>query len=203
MLREIFTSCPTPTSVELAPITGIICSPFWEFLLATSLSISCIVALASTLVRSSTTWSFNVIFPESWSTSIPSFAPLVILHLLLVPLVAITVVLFWAVFVTLPLSSNRFVAAGWYVTSNLSTFVLSTGVIVTSPLSAEVTVGAFGFTLIVTSISSVCPLSYVTLIFLFTFPATDVVGGVAVIPFESATNSSLVICAFSPNSDLV
>ena len=71
-----------------------------------------------------------------------------------------------------------------------------------SPIVA-VTVGVFGLTLISTSISLVCPLSYVTFIFLYTFPATVVEGGVAVIPFEPATNSSVVICVFSPNSDLV
>ena len=153
--RERLNSSPTFTSVELAPITGAVLSPFLESPLATSLFISCAITSASTLVRSLTTWSFKVISPVVELTSIPTFPPLVIVHWLSAPLVAITFVLPWAVFVTLPLSSNRFVSAGVYVTSTLLTFGSFTGVIVTSPISAAVTVGAVGFTKNVTSLSIV------------------------------------------------
>ena len=134
--RERSNAFPTSTSVLFNPIVGITCSPSLDLLLSfssletsltTSLPPSWTTSLTATFawicVWSLTTWSFKVISPVVELTSIPTFAPPVIRHWLSVPLVAVTFVLSWGIFVTLPLSSNRFVSAGVYVTSTLLTFV--------------------------------------------------------------------------------
>ena len=121
--RERLNSFPTSTSVLFNPIVGITRSPSLELLVSfSSLETSWATTFAWICVRSLTTWSFKVISPVVKLTSIPTFAPSVIRHWLSVPLVAITFVLSWGVFVTLPLSSNRFVSAGVYVTSIRLTF---------------------------------------------------------------------------------
>ena len=152
--RGRLNSSPTFTSVLFNPIVGIARSPSLELLLSfSSLETSWATAFAWIFVWSFTTRSFKVISPVVELTLIPSFAPLVIRHWLSVPLVAIIVVLSWGVFVTSPLSSNRLLSVGVYVTSTLLTFVWFVWPILTSPLSSGVTVGFVGLTRNVTSFS--------------------------------------------------
>ena len=150
--RERLISFPTPTSVLPNPMVGFSWSPIVVFFSVALLETPCAAFVEFTPVLSLTIWSFSVIAPVSPFIVTPTLSPSVIVHLLLSPLIATIFVASCVVFVIFPLSSNRFVSAGVYVTSNLSTVVSFAGVTVTSPFVAGVTVGAVGFTLTVTSI---------------------------------------------------